>query len=267
VRITSRYFVNGGSSLYYEEAGAGRACVLIHANMLDCRMWDFNFLPLASGARVIRYDMRGFGKSAPSDGRMGAAVADLRGLLDYLSVEKAVICGTSMGGVVATHFALLHPERTAGLILSDSDLSGFPISAELAQPILDTHRALDDGDTARAVEIWLNHALLLPTRRYPAAWELLNRIVSEYTWHNWLSGRTYLIDPPALGRLHEINAPTLILTGAEDLPRFHAIADTLARAIPHCRRLTLPATAHLPSMEAPEVFNALLRDFLRDRQD
>jgi pimeloyl-ACP methyl ester carboxylesterase len=256
------YAQYNGTTLYYEQAGGGPALVLIHGNMLDRRIWDFNFAPLAQRLRVVRYDLRGYGRSGRAEPRMGAAVEDLDRLLSHLSIATTVVCGTSMGGVVATHFALEHPGKLRGLILVDTDLSGFPLSAELAQPILDTHQALEKGDTAQAVAIWLSHPMLQPTRRYPRAWEHLQRIVADYTWQDWLSGRGFLINPPALGRLGEICVPTLIMTGEHDLARFQAIAETLHREIAGSRRVIVPQTAHLPNLERPEEFNRLILEFM-----
>lgn len=247
--------------LYCRENGRGRPLVLIHGNMLDHRMWDFNTAELGEHFRVLRYDMRGFGKSSPVDTRLGSAVEDLRQLLTALAMEKPLLCGTSMGGVVALHFVLSYPELCAGLALVDTDLSGFPISAELARAIMDTHHALSRQDRQAAVDIWLNHPMLTPTARYPEAFELLQEIVADYTWENWLGGRAYLSERSAIKHLHEIRIPTLIVTGENDLGRFQAIADKLGREIPDCEQVRLPETAHLPNMERPDLFNELLIRF------
>ena len=105
--------------------------------------------------------------------------------------------------------------------------------------------------------------MLQPTRQYPSAWELLLKIVGEYTWRDWLSGRGYLLDPPALDRLDEVRAPTLIVNGAADLPRFRAVGELLARSIPGSRYELIPGAAHLPNLEKPVIFNQLLLDFAR----
>ena len=117
-----------------------------------------------------------------------------------------------------------------------------------------------------AVEIWLNHPMLLPTRRYPQAYQLVKDIVADYSWQNWLAGKTYLITPPVLNRLKEIRTNTLIITGQNDLPRFHAIADMFHHKIHHSQRLTIPDTAHLTAMEQPDLFNQSLTNFLTSQQ-
>ena len=204
--------------------------------------------------------MRGFGRSGPADGEFGSAVEDLRLLLDHLQVDQAVICGSSMGGVVALHFALEHQSLAAGLILVSTDLSGFPISSEFAESLLATYEVLKNDDTNRAADIWLNHPMLLPVRRHRRAHEHLKMIVEDYSWGNWLKGRVYLVNPPALTRLNTVTAPTLIITGLHDLARFKTIADKLHREIPGSQRVTIPGTSHLPNMESPELFNNIVVD-------
>src|SRR5947208_6867645 len=97
-----------GTSLYYEEMGEGHPLVLIHGGYMDRRMWDDQFAIFAEQYRVIRYDVRGFGKSAlptvPYADRQ-----DLYELLTALGVQSAYLLGLSLGGVIAVDFALEHP--------------------------------------------------------------------------------------------------------------------------------------------------------------
>lgn len=87
-----------GTRLYYEIAGSGRPLVLIHGMTLDTRMWDDQFEPLAAQYQVVRYDARGFGKSAVPTGESYAHTDDLKALLEYLDIAHAFILGLSMGG-------------------------------------------------------------------------------------------------------------------------------------------------------------------------
>jgi 3-oxoadipate enol-lactonase len=99
-----------GASLYYESLGQGEPVVLLHAGIADGRMWDEQFGTFAEGYRVVRYDRRGFGRSAMVDGTYSHH-DDLRGVLDHLGIEHASFVGCSMGGGAAIDFALGHPER------------------------------------------------------------------------------------------------------------------------------------------------------------
>src|SRR5689334_18674770 len=96
---TSIVEVNG-AKLYYEMAGAGVALVLIHSSFCDQRMWDDQFSVFAQECRVIRYDLRGFGKSAMPETPF-SFIEDLRELLGALQTERACIVGLSLGAYVA----------------------------------------------------------------------------------------------------------------------------------------------------------------------
>src|SRR5436309_9167838 len=108
-RELSHLQVRGGS-LYYETAGEGPPLVLIHAGFLDSRMWDEQFQLFAKGARVIRYDVRGYGRSSrPSEEYSDAE--DLLSLLKYLNIESASMLGVSNGGTIALDCVSAHPSN------------------------------------------------------------------------------------------------------------------------------------------------------------
>src|SRR5262245_1591203 len=94
------------ASLYYEVDGAGPSIVMIHAGVADSRQWNNEFHWLAEQARVVRYDMRGYGKSEPVAGEF-THLRDLIALLDHLAVPRPVVAiGCSMGGGIAMDYAL-----------------------------------------------------------------------------------------------------------------------------------------------------------------
>ena len=105
-----------GTLLYYETAGSGPPLVLIHGFSLNHRMWDDQFEPFARRYHVIRYDVRGFGRSAMPTDRNYAHADDLMGLQEHLGVDHAHILGLSMGGGISLHFAEKYPEATDSLI-------------------------------------------------------------------------------------------------------------------------------------------------------
>jgi 3-oxoadipate enol-lactonase len=115
--------------LCWEMAGQGQTVVLLHGFTLDSRMWDDQFLALAQHFQVIRYDLRGFGRSAVPTAAPYAHEADLAGLLDQLGIAQAHLVGLSKGGAVALNFALTYPRRTASLVLIDAVLPGYAWSA------------------------------------------------------------------------------------------------------------------------------------------
>ncbi len=251
------------TQLYFEEAGAGPAVVLIHGFTLDTRMWDDQFAAMAERYRVIRYDMRGFGKSAVPAGETYSHVADLRALLDYLHVERATLVGLSKGGGVALDFALTHLTRVQGVALIDTILGGFDWSA--------AGRARDDavwaaaraGGIAAAKASWLAHPLFAPAMRQPAVAARLAQIIDDYSgWHFVNDNPEERFSPPAATRLGELTMPLLVLVGDQDLPDFTDIATLIGQQVPQARSHILPGIGHMANMEAPDAVTQALLDFL-----
>ncbi len=112
-----------GTRLWYETAGKGSTVVLVHGGLVDSRLWDDQMKELAKRHRVVRYDLRGYGKSAAPTADF-SPVEDLRALLAFLKVERATVVGLSLGGIIAADFALEHPRMTEGLVLVGAGLRG-----------------------------------------------------------------------------------------------------------------------------------------------
>ena len=193
-----------GASIYYEDLGEGTAVVLIHAGVADSRMWDGVFEALAERFHAIRFDIRGFGRSAMTPGRFSHH-HDLESLLDHLAVSRASLVGCSFGGQIAIDFAIVHPDRVRSLALVSAGIGG----------------------------------------REPS--EQINQLKLE---------------PPAIGRLGEIRAPTLVIVGDRDLPELIEAGDRLASEIPNARKVVFPGVARLVSMERPERFLDVVTEFL-----
>ena len=108
------YIEQTDGRLYYEVAGEGETLVLGHAGFVDSRMWDPQWDLLTQRYRVIRYDMRGYGKSDPAQGPRNRR-QDLAELLQHLAVERCALLGCSMSGTIMLDFALEHPEMVTAL--------------------------------------------------------------------------------------------------------------------------------------------------------
>ena len=263
--ITAAIAAVNGTQLYYEDAGHGAPVVLIHGLGLDRRMWDDQFEALADRYRVIRYDLRGFGKSAHPNESAFRNVDDLRALLDYLEAPKAHMVGLSMGGNVALHHALLHPDATLSLVLVDSALDGHPWSAEWDQSLDAISEHAQVAGAKAGNERWLAHDLFAPARERASVRAKLAQIVGDYSGWIWLNESSAQgIKPRSIERLPEISAPTLVIVGKRDIIDFQTIADTLARGIPRARKIVIEGAGHMSNMENAEEFNSILFSFLDD---
>src|SRR6185436_20780421 len=108
--IDSGYAEVNKTKLYYEIAGKGEPLVLIHGSFGDRRFWDLQFTELSKKYKVLRYDVRGYGRSAlPDSTEVYRDSDDLNALMDFLQIKKAHISGLSLGSIVAIDFALAYP--------------------------------------------------------------------------------------------------------------------------------------------------------------
>jgi len=115
--IDSGYAEVNNTRLYYEIAGKGQLIVFIHGSFGDRRFWDFQMNDLSKKYKVLRYDLRGFGKSAlPKEEEVYRDCDDLLALLNYLKIERAHVCGVSYGSFIAIDFALAYPQKCFSLI-------------------------------------------------------------------------------------------------------------------------------------------------------
>src|ERR1700674_3686887 len=120
---SGRFLVDDGD-LFFESVGEGEAVVFLHGFGLDSRMWDPQFDALQSTYRVIRYDLRGFGRSSLPPQTAYAQEDDLNALLSSLDAAPAHVVGLSMGGNMALRFAAAYPQSVRSLVLADSALDG-----------------------------------------------------------------------------------------------------------------------------------------------
>ena len=252
-----------GTTLYYEVQGSGHPLVLLHGGNLDLRMWDQQFAQFAQEYRVIRYDARGFGRSGAWSAPYQAH-EDLRALLDDLAIERAHLVGLSMGGRIALDFALENPERVGALVLAGPGLSGFenPIPITERDWLLSIWETAQLGDAVGAAELWLESPYMAPAMSDPELAPLLRTLATENS-RVWVDEDTRVpLSPPAIGRLEDVLAPTLLIVGSRDAPEIHRVAELLTAGIPGLRREVFEGSGHMINMERPDQFNRVVLDFL-----
>ena len=247
--------------LHYEVTGEGEWLVLIHGNTLDLRMWDDQLPAFSRHYRVLRYDLRGFGRSPLPGAQPYSHAQDLRNLLQHLGCRRAHILCSSMGGRVAVDFTLTFPDMVDRLITVDANLDGY-VFAETPPAALATSVARSEG-VAAARSAWLAHPMFAPVLRHTdAGWRVRDMVEAYSAWH-WINDDPHQpLTPSAIERLESIIAPTLVVAGTEDVYDFRRIADVLAARIPNADKTLLPGIGHMPNMEAPATVNDLVLDFL-----
>jgi 3-oxoadipate enol-lactonase len=254
-----------GGELYYEAEGDGVAVVLVHGLALDARMWDDQVPALSDIARVVRYDVRGFGRSTRDADTVYSHADDLWRLLDHLEIDRAVLVGLSMGGRIVIEATLAAPARVRALVLLDAVLGGVPWDPDSERGMRAIGEGLRSGGLEEAKAAWLGHDFFVPAQRTPDLARRLAEMVGDYSGVNWTSADPHAPHPNSIELLATIAAPTTVVVAALDVPCFHEMSDFLADRIPGARKVTVPGVGHMVNMEAPEAVNALLREVVLDR--
>jgi pimeloyl-ACP methyl ester carboxylesterase len=257
-----------GVDLAYDESGSGPPLLLIHAGIVDRRMWDDVLPAFAAGHRVIRFDMRGYGDTPLPSGEFVYG-ADVVALLAALDVERTSIIGVSMGGHVALDVAIAHPELVDRLVVLASGIDGWEHSAAMRAEWDLEEAAWQSGDLDEVA--WVNVRTWLdgPTRGEDAVPAALRRRAFEMQRraldHDNDDAKGGWLTPSRRAGLGEIRAATLVMVGELDQPDFVDIARMLAAEIPGARLEILPGVAHLPPMEDPAQFSRAAIAFLDQR--
>ena len=254
-----------GVRLAYEVSGDGAPLVLLHAGIVDRRMWR-DVVPLLDGYRVVTFDARGFGDSSrPPDGEF-ARWEDLFAVMDAAGVDRAHLVGVSQGAETALDAALVSPERVDRLVLCGAGLRGWSFGDELNarwQAEVDAWERGDlDGCAEESMRTWFDGPRRSPADVDPdvrqRAWAMQRRAIDIEND----DAHARAPDPPPGDRLAEIRTPTLVAVGELDQPDMLAIAGKLAAEIPDARCELLSGVAHLPPMERPGAFASMVGSFL-----
>lgn len=266
---TKSGFVNSNNAqLYYETAGQGIPLVMIHAGVADSRQWNNEFAFFARNYQVVRYDLRGYGKSEPVDGEFNH-LDDLVNVLNALGIhESVVLMGCSMGGGLAMDFALTHPSRVRKLILVGSGPSGLELDVPAPSKFAEVEKAFESGDldlvSELETQIWFDGTGRTPEQVDQAMRKLLYDMNRQALAHEvkQLGKRLPNTQVPAFDRLSDLKIPVLIVVGEHDTPYVLAAADYMVERIPSAHKVIVKDAAHLPNMDHPEEFRTLIANFL-----
>jgi pimeloyl-ACP methyl ester carboxylesterase len=216
---------------------------------------------------VIRLDLPGFG-SSPIETNPISYRGSVGEALDAVGIEWAALVGTSLGGMVALDFALDSPERVSALVLVGAGTDDHDYSEEMQAFDAAEEAAVARGDLDAAVAANLDFWVAGPRRTADEVDPEIRELVAEMQQQAFRQSkghddlRAARLDPPASQRLGDVNVPTLVVTGDEDVDDIRVMGDRLARDIPGAERATIAGAAHLPNLERPEEFDRIVLDFL-----
>jgi pimeloyl-ACP methyl ester carboxylesterase len=247
------------NGIAYDVRGSGPTVVLLHGGILDRRMWEYEAGALSSQFRVVRYDLRGHGRSADVSAPFSAS-DDLVAVLDAVAAPRAHLVGLSKGGSVALDFAIAHPARVDRLVLAGAFPSGAQVTERL--PGIDSLiAATRRGDVDRAASLVADMpAFVAPPER--ARW-VRSLVMSNARIFRQSPTAEQQLSPPAMARLGEVRAPTLVIVGDRDARDILVAADSLVAGIRGAQRATVPGAGHLVNVWADREFSRLVTGFLR----
>jgi 3-oxoadipate enol-lactonase len=249
--------VAGGSVWAQDTGGDGPPVVLLHPGIADSRCWDPVLPRLRQRYRVIRYDVRGYGRS-PVPTVKYSLRADLAAVLDHFGLARVSLVGCSMGGGTAIDLALADPGRVSSLVLLCPGISGYPWPEDeaLGAEMEALAQARDmDGLAAVGMRLWAGAGGGIGAD--PEVETLMRAAVPAW----FLEEEFQDEDPPAYDRLGEIGVPTVMLVGDEDRPEMVECDELAAARIPGCRVVRVPGVDHLPSLRVPDLVAGLVEEY------
>ncbi|HEX8776290.1 MAG TPA: alpha/beta fold hydrolase [Pyrinomonadaceae bacterium] len=258
-----------GIEMSYEMEGSGPPVVLLHGYPFNRTMWREQAEALSQSFRVIMPDLRGLGEteaSADEPATMTAMAQDVAALLDQLGIDRAMLCGLSMGGYVAFAFTRRFPLRVRALVLADTRPQPDTDDARRAREE-QARKVLDEG--MKAVSDDVLQKSLAPATLYSRP-DIVER-VREMILSTKPEGAAAALRGMAARSdqtqfLPNIIAPTLIFVGSEDGITPPADAEVMRREIRGSRLEIIPGAGHVSNLERPQEFNRALMEFLRALQ-
>jgi 3-oxoadipate enol-lactonase len=258
----------GGRQVRYELSGQQNRPVVMMSHSLSTRleMWDAQMPSLEPQFRVLRYDTRGHGGSDAPVGvyTLERLSDDALGLMDVLGIEKVHWVGISMGGMIGQQLALERPDRLHSLVLS----STAAVMGEEAQPVWQERidRARSEGMdslVAETLQRWFSPAYL---QRHPPAVEAIEQQIRSTPVEGFIGCSEAIRRLNTLDRLDQIRLPALVIVGEDDPGTPVSASEAIHQRLTGSQLEVIPAVRHLCNIEAQEVFNKLLLEFINSQQ-
>ncbi|MBQ0057376.1 MAG: alpha/beta hydrolase [Bacteroidales bacterium] len=262
--------VSAGGQIYYEAEGEGQPLLLLHGHTLDLRMWDPQMKAFTdAGYRVIRPEMRGYGRSSKQgEGLQFTHLDDMMTVLDSLHLDRVHVVGLSMGSFVASEMVAMHPERLLTATLASGNIRKRPGPSA---PIDSTEQAKLaaelEANREKGVEQWkrdwIEKLIAGGGSNAEAIRESLTRQVME--WDGWQilhgEGRFYYANEAwALLRERKPELPVLIISGEME---HKSPKNAMMPYLPNSRNQVIPDCGHMTNMEKPDEFTRLVLDHLK----
>jgi len=260
-------FQSARGPLHFENLGTGQAILLVHGFTNYGLFWTPQLAALVhSGYRAIVPDLHGHGASKPADAlcTVPSLAHDMTALLDHLAIGQAVVCGLSLGGMVALQMAVDRPDRVAGLIVANTRSSfSDPEMVAMADGWIAVFEQ-EQGPLKRLAATWprLGNAAFRESAAGRAGYDVWARILARLPGASLSQVARGMTRFDLRGRLAAIAVPTLVIAGEQDLLFRADEAREIASEIPSARLAVIAGAGHLSNMDSPDQFNCLMLEFL-----
>jgi 3-oxoadipate enol-lactonase len=255
-----------GFQVGYDDQGDGLPVVFLHGFPHDRTLWAAQRLALAPQARCIVPDVRGFGDSSTHGPySMDQYADDVVALLDWLQIERAVVCGLSMGGYIAMALWRRHPDRVRAFAFCDTKAGA---DTDEGKAKRDRLIAMVKRDGTRVIaDAQMSGMVGSATReRRPEVVATLRAMMGRQSAAGVIGALQALRDrPDSRATLQTVSVPSLVMVGEDDVLTPIKEARTIAEALPSAARVRLEIIAgagHVPCLERPAATTHALSDFL-----
>jgi len=252
--------IDGGRLVYDVDGPASApACLLLHSLGTTTALWAPQWAPLAATRRMVRHDVRGHGRSQPPAGpytldRLGQ---DALAVLDAAGIERADVCGVSLGGLTALWLGIHAPDRVGCLVAANTAArlgSREGWSDRIEQVRAGGMEAVAEGGLAR----WFTSGF---RDTHPETADRFRAMLLACPVEGYTGACAVLRDADLRADLGRIAAPTLVVSGTHDTATPPALGAEIAAGVREARIIELDA-AHLSNVEQPIAFTAAVLDFL-----
>jgi 3-oxoadipate enol-lactonase len=255
----------GELRICYELTGPEAAPLLVFSNSLgtDLSMWDSQATILAREFRILRYDMRGQGKSSviPGDGSIEQFGRDFIGLIDALNLKRLTFCGLSMGGMIGMWLGVNAPERLDALVLCNT-AAKIGTKATWNTRISTVRQGGMQSVSNALIERWFT-----PKFRVASS-AIVNRartMLEASPVEGYVACCAAIRDMDQTNSISRISARTLVVAGSEDAVTPPQEGRFLVGHIRGSQYVELDAS-HLSNVEQSDAFTSALRDFVSSKE-
>lgn len=253
----------GKVALHYQTiSGPADRPVLVFINSLgtDFRIWRDVLLRLVGSCPLLVYDKRGHGLSDEDAGHASIDdhVDDLLGLLNHLDIQSAVVCGLSVGGLIAQRLYQRRPDLVQGLILCDT-----AAKIGTAESWNERIEAVRDGGLQSIVDAVMQRWFTAAFRADDPAFVGYRTMMQRQPVEGYIATCAAIRDADYTDFLTQIAVPTLCVVGDQDGATPPDLVLDMAKRIPRARYEVIQNAGHIPSVEQPEAMTLVIEAFLQ----